>query len=498
MPLKQQEQPSLLQQLVPPLLILVFFGGLTLFSEQALGIGAEVLAEVRHIIVYTIEIGLWLSAAWLFNRLLSVFFWDGIVSKALGGPTPRLLKDISAVAVFAISVTAIIALVFKQSVTGVWATSGVVGIVLGFALRPMILDVFTGLAMNVDRSFVIGDWVKVHHSDREGALEGEVLEVNWRVTRLKKDNNSVVTLPNSLLGGMVVTNYHRPEVATRLSTRLCLDFAIPTERAQRIIMAGAWDALQHKGMLEDPPPEVLVLRTTELGVEYEVRFWCLMWRGIKPKAATHAIVSSVVRHLQQAGISLAYPKRDTSHAKMPPRHLDEGSQRDREALLSKVELFAALQGEELSTLAASMTRRFFRRSEDVITGGDEGDSMFILFEGLTSVLVPDGKGGQMRVAQLGPGTFFGEMSLLTGEPRSATIQAAVDSVAYEITKDAMTALLEQRPDVAATISRAVADRKLRNSKAASEQDGADAEAEAENLANAIMGKMRTFFRGVFA
>jgi small-conductance mechanosensitive channel/CRP-like cAMP-binding protein len=497
MAVHSKETSGFAKRLLPPVMIVCFFAGLALFSEDSLGLGHEVLEEVRHIIIYAIEVGLWLSAAFLLNRLLSVFFWDGLVSRALDAPVPRLLKDITGITVFAIAITAIVSLVFKQSVTGVWATSGVVGIVLGFALRPMILDVFTGLAMNVDRSFVIGDWVKIHHSDREGAIEGEVLEVNWRVTRLKKDNNSVVTLPNSLLGGMVVTNYHRPEIATRLSAQICLDFAIPTERALRIMRAGAHEALTTAGMLEDPPPEVLVLRTTELGVEYEVRFWCLMWRGIKPKAATHAIVSSIVRHLQQAGISLAYPKRDTFHARMPARHLDEGSQRDRELLLSKVELFAGLSGHELGTLAERMMRRFFRAGDIVIKEGAAGDSMFILFEGLTSVWVPDGKGGQMRVAQLGPGTFFGEMSLLTGEPRSATIKASTDSVTYEITKSAMAALLEIRPDVAATISRAVADRKLGNSKAAT-GSGAESSAETETLANAIMSKMRTFFRGVFA
>jgi len=489
-------KPTFLRQLLAPLGVVLLFAGLALTSEDTMGLGHEVFEETRLILIYTVEIGLWLSAAFLLNRLIALVIWDGIAERALGGQVPRLIKDITGVLIFAIAITAIVALVFDQSVTGFWATSSVVGLVLGFALRPMILDVFTGLAMNLDRSFVIGDWIRIHHTGREGAIDGRVLEVNWRTTRLLRDDGNEVTLPNSLVGTMIVTNFHRPKAASRFAAELCLDFAVPAERARRIMLAGATAAMDEPGMLSDPAPDAIIKSTTELGIVYEVRFWAEPWTGIAPAVARDRVVNRIVEHLQQAGISLAYPKRDTFHARMPARHLDAGSQGDREKLLSRVVLFAGLKGDELARLAARMSRRFFRGGEPVIVMGDPGDSMFILLEGITAVMVPDGSGGMMRVARLGPGTFFGEMSLLTGEPRSATIQATTDLVAYEIGKDAVGELLGERPDIAETIGAAVAARKLRNSAVAKEGTAQELAKESETLTNAIVGKMRSFFRGV--
>ena len=159
----------------------------------------------------------------------------------------------------------------------------------------MILDVFTGLAMNLDRSFGTGDWIRIHHTGREGAVDGEVLEVNWRTTRLLHDDGNEVTLPNSMVGTMMVTNFHRPQIASRFSTELCLDFSVPADRARRIMLAGATAAMDTEGMLADPPPDVLIATTTEMGVVYRVRFWARPWTGIAPAKAANAIVGKMKR-----------------------------------------------------------------------------------------------------------------------------------------------------------------------------------------------------------
>ena len=100
------------------------------------------------------------------------------------------------------------------------------------------------------------------------------------------------------------------------------------------------------------------------------------------------------------------------------------------------------------------------------------------------------------MAAIVPGSFFGEMSLLTGEPRLATLSAASDCIAYEITKDAMSALLSERPELAETLGAIVAARKLRNSAALA--DASTEEQEHTSVARAIVEKMRSFFRGVLS
>ena len=100
------------------------------------------------------------------------------------------------------------------------------------------------------------------------------------------------------------------------------------------------------------------------------------------------------------------------------------------------------------------------------------------------------------MGRLTPGQFFGEMSLLTGEPRSATIEAATSAVVYEITKRDLETLIEGRPEIAATITHVVAERRTRNLKARDQLDDKNQEEETKNFADQLLGKMRGFFRGI--
>ena len=194
---------------------------------------------------------------------------------------------------------------------------------------------------------------------------------------------------------------------------------------------------------------------------------------------------------------LAYPKGDIFTAEMPTRQLDANSEDDLRDLVSRIELFSHLEDEELSLLTKTITRRVYAEGDHLIERGDVGESMFILVEGLVYVYADTGDGGEeLKVAQIIPGQFFGEMSLLTGEARSATITAASGAVAYEIGKDAMAQLLERRPRLAEVMSGIIAERKLRNEQALSEASCEEKEEHRTSMAGQILGAMRSFFRGV--
>lgn len=132
--------------------------------EKFLG---NVSSVVQSGLAYGSQIGMWLSGAFLVQRLITVFFWDGLIAGISSRPVPRLPKDVTAMILFGVAVMGVLATVFEQSITGIWATSGVFGIVVGIALRNVILDVFIGLSMHVEQPFRIGDWVMVHQNRRE-------------------------------------------------------------------------------------------------------------------------------------------------------------------------------------------------------------------------------------------------------------------------------------------------------------------------------------------
>jgi len=489
-----------LRKLWFPFLIFGVFAGAAFLNKDILfQFGATAISQTQKVFAYVVQIGIWISAAHFLNRIIIVFFWDGFIKKMLGAPVPRLLKDVLTIIIYFIAITGIVGFVFNKSVTGFWTTSGIIGLVLGLALKNMILDVFTGLAINIDRPYKIGEWIKVHSSGSNGDLVGQVMETNWRTTRLYTEDDSLIIVPNSILGTKVVTNFWGAGPGSRFETSFCLDFSIPTDRACRILQAGAKAVTGQDGILEEPEPNVIVSTTNELGVIYKIRFWMHTWgNGITFGRTKSKVNESILEHLKQAGITPAYPKQDLYYAKMPVRHLDSKSLTDRTKLLSRTDLFKNLEADELKELATRMKQHTFSRDERLINQGDAGDSMFILSEGVLHAYINTNQNGnEIKVGQIIPGQFFGEMSLLTGEPRSATIIAATDVIVHEVTKANINGLLSKRPELAETISQVVAARKVQNSQKMAEATVEERIEETKNVASQILNKMKMFFKGVF-
>jgi small-conductance mechanosensitive channel/CRP-like cAMP-binding protein len=449
---------------------------------------------VRQITRYAILIGLWLTGASLLNRLVRRFVWERIVAGAIGGPVPRLLIDLTTILIYIIAVSIIIGAVFKAPLTGFWTTSGVVGLILGFALRNVIADLFMGIAVNIDRPYTTGDWVQVHERNPEQNILGEVVEISWRTTRLRTEENNVVIIPNSVLGLMVVTNFRGPRTPSRFEAKFCLDFSVPVERARRVLLAGAKSAVERAGFVADREPQVLIDDTNELGVEYKIRYWITPWHGISPSQARDAVSSHILDFIARAGLTLAYPKEDIFYDKMPTRQLDSASDADRAELLRRVELFEALTAHELEELAAKMTRRGFTCGTDVVVAGEDGHSMLLVVEGLLEVHAPGSDDqASSRVGRVPPGEVIGEMSLLTGEPRSATVRAATDVVAYEITKEHVQDFIRRRPEIAETISDIVAERKLRTEQALAAAGAPAGDKARATIADQLLSKIKAFF-----
>ena len=178
----------------PTLLFAAFAAG-ALFAPDLLDrIGAGGL-RLRELLGNGIHIGLWLSGAYLIVRLLNHLLWEGFVARLIERPVPRLLRDSLAIVVFLLAVAGIVGLEFGQPVIGIWATSGAIGIVLGIALRSIILDIFTGLAVNFDHSYRIGDWIELVERALP-PIRGKVVEINWRTTRLETEDKRTMVVPN--------------------------------------------------------------------------------------------------------------------------------------------------------------------------------------------------------------------------------------------------------------------------------------------------------------
>ena len=432
----------------------------------------------------------WLFGTIVFNQLSRWLLWDTVVARILGAPVPGVLKEIFAVLVYLVSLTCIVGLVWERSVTGFLAALGAGGIVLGFALRDLFADIFTGLAINIDRTFVIGDWVRIEEGPGKPTI-AKIREIGWRCTSLVTEEQTTVIVPNSMLGQERLINITQPIEPTRYEPEVTVEFSVPPQRVKRVLLAAIKALAETPGHAPSHEPVVLIQDSTSLGVEYLVRFWILPWHPHSPSTWRDLVMESVLRHLHTAGISLAYPKTDVYHAKMPERQIEGHSVEDEIKLLSKVHLFEPLQAGELEHLVETLHRQVSRAGQTLVRAGEEGDSLFILIEGLLSVKVEQ-NGRQQQVALIEPGQCFGEMSLLTGERRSATVSCVTESVVYEIRKEPLRHLMEQRPELADHLALILAERQVQTLQTLDRQERYRESEAFDSLARQLLSRMRDF------
>ena len=400
----------------------------------------------RNFVEYGVQIGVWLSAAFLINRLVGVLFWDGFIGRLSDRPVPRLPRDLTAMVLFSVAVLAIISTVFQRDVTSMLAASGVLGVIIGLALRTVILDLFMGLAIHIERPFKIGDWLMIHQNRVETHIIAEVIEINWRTTRLRTTRNNMVVVPNSKMGDTIVTNYMEPKPHLRIDLDFTIDFEVPSERVLRVMTAGLKAVTDGEGILDDPVAEVRIKDSTLEGAEYEVRFFILPAK-ISPNEARHVVNRSVLEHLIHSGITPAHAKEEIFLQRRERRALDASLDEDLYQLLTRTELFRKLNAAEFAAVFREMRKRDLTEGETLYAQGDAGDSMFICVEGLLASAITVRGQGEVKVETLRAGQHFGEGTIFKATSRSTTVTAEADSLVYEIERHVIEPLLDVRLDL---------------------------------------------------
>ena len=388
----------------------------------------------ESVFFYGIQIGAWVSSTFLLNRLINVFFWDGFIGRISDRRVPRLPKDVTAIILFSITALLIASTVFDKDTTKILAASGAVSIVIGLALRTIILDLFMGLAIHVDQPFKIGDWIMVHQNRVETHIIAEVIETNWRTTRLRTTKNNMVVVPNSRLGETIVTNYMKPNPHFRMEVDFTLDFDVSTERATRVLTAGIRAACEHQGVLIEPEPEVRMKASTLEGMVYEIRYFILP-KFISPNESMHLVNNTVLDHLMHSGIVPAHSKQEVFLSKREKRSLDASLDNDLYQLLTRTKLFRSLDAEEFNSLLEKMTKRTLREGEVLYQQEDIANSMFVCVEGLLISHVDGIDVGQVKSQTIRAGQHFGEGVFLGGQWRESTITSSTESILYEIQRN---------------------------------------------------------------
>ena len=434
----------------------------------------------------TLAVSTWVAGTLLACRLVRLLLWSQ-VGRNSGRAAPKLLVQIANVIIFFTASLMMATTLFDISLTGAIATSSVIAVVVGFAVKSLISDTFSGIALNLDRGFAVNDYVQVI-SGSNAAKMGKVVEISWRSTHLLTPENSIMVIPNTLMSESVVLNFSKPNSLGEFELIVALDFKVAADRALRVLTAAIQAAARDNPAISDG--KARISEASANGVNYKIKYMLDPAR-LGPGKARHLILGHVLHHLSMSGLEFAQPKVENWNRELPENYdaLDQIS--DRLHLLKQVALFKGLEASDLTDLAERMSERHYTAGSKVFDAGEPGRSMFVVSEGLVSVrLLAEDR--EIDVALLGPGQFFGEMSLLTGEPRSASIVAVTDSLVFEIDRSDLEPLLISSPSAAQVLSFAAAERRLASDTARSSKPAAAVASERSSLASGILASMSRF------
>lgn len=436
--------------------------------EGPLGPGAARLGERLA------SAAVWLAAASMLVRALDCLVWARR-SPAL----PRLLTDLVAAAIWLAAALVIAGFMLEMPLAGILTTSGVAVAVLGFALRDILASLFAGIALSFERPYRIGDWLEV-----EPELIGRVTEINPMTTRLVTLDNIAVVVPNARLATQGLRNFNQGAGGIwRDCVEVTLGYEVSPVRGERILLAAA--ASVPAANTTGRRPDARIMMLGEQGVVWQLRYWVADYaRRVEIRHEVHA---ALLLHLYRGGLAPAHRRLDLFHAPMPERTLDREQHLDK--LLARSDLFGVLTAEELRTVAAAAQRRLIGPGVAVIREGEAGQSLFIIVEGVLEVAFVRDRPDLAR--QLGPGELFGEYSLLTGAPRSATVTARTRSVLYEIEKAALLPVLERNPEVAQAIGRVLQGRAADRANPAAPEPAASPVSDEDR--RSLVARMLTFF-----
>ena len=215
---------------------------------------------------------------WIFVVLV-LAFGAQVAGQALGGAVGGAFLG---------ALVATASVYMGQGAVGALAGSGLILAMLGFAIRNVVADTLSGIALGVEGPFRIGDWV-----DIEGLARGKVIEIGWRTTRLLTRDWTYVILPNSQIARQRITNYSAPKPEYRAQVSITLDHSMSIGRAREVML----EALKGADLIQqDPAPDVRVLAYEEGGITYALRYWLSRFdRDIDCRDEVYTLVDEALR-----------------------------------------------------------------------------------------------------------------------------------------------------------------------------------------------------------
>ncbi|MCL2179235.1 MAG: mechanosensitive ion channel family protein [Proteobacteria bacterium] len=366
-------------------------------------------------------------------------------------PTTKIMKDLLNWGLLLLAVFPILQTQFNLNVSSLLAPSAILSVVLGLALQDTLGNLFSGLALRSEQPFEVGDVVDLGGLSGQKDHVGQVVQIGWRSIRIQTFRNEILTLPNGAISKTIVKNLSQKGLNIGIETEFLISYDIPPNKVRTEILE-AIDEIAF--IVEEPAPFCRVKSFDDSAVRYQVRvFTTNIDRYMLVK---DELLTRLWYRFERNNIEFGLPRR-IIHSNAFSKEEPSPSQ----SLLDNVDLFSLFSPQERAQLAHSAKERRFGTGEEIISAGEEGHTFYLVVSGRVSVRVDN----RIELAQLSKNQYFGEMSLLTGEPRTATVIALEDSVLLEFGRECFAQHFANNPQLTESLSKLLAARRTELAKA---------------------------------
>jgi CRP-like cAMP-binding protein/small-conductance mechanosensitive channel len=378
-----------------------------------------------------------------------------------------------------------------MNLSGIVTTSAVITAVLAFSMQDTLGNILGGLALQLDKSVQVGDWVKI------GDVSGRVTDIRWRSASVMTRGSETVVLPNSLLmkSELMVVGRRGAEPAP---WRRWIWFNVLLDTPPTKVLDVVHAAIRGADMecvAKEPEPSCVLMDFDSGGFgRYALRYW--LTDPAKDDPTDSLVRIHVLAALQRAGIRIAVPESRQYYVQEGAEYRSETRSREmarRLGALRRIDLFAKLHDDELRVVADGLTYSPFAAGEVMTRQGNVAHWLYIVSSGEAEVFLEVYGQERRSLAVLGEGSFFGEMGLMTGEPRSATVVARTDVECFRLDKGTFEQVLRSRPAIAEEITQILASRRGEQETARTDAAGRrESQVMAEGR-SMLLGKIRSFF-----
>jgi small-conductance mechanosensitive channel/CRP-like cAMP-binding protein len=427
----------------------------------------------------------WLVFTFAVLKLGLYLYGDLFVVRWKRGSFPAAFKNIITALVIVVVALILLKEILNINVTSLIATTTVLTATIGLAFQSTLANMLAGLTIHLEKPLRQGDWISA------GGHEGRVMDITLRSTRIMTIEHNEVFIPNSKVLSEAVVNYSLPNTLQTRKLSVGVNYNVPPNKVRNVILEVLGAV---KGVNQHPEPVIRVTNYGDFAVHYEIRYTISDF-------ARHVDLEAEIMNLlwyrfKRSGIDIPMPVRDINLRQVTPESLQADKERHAGeilVLMEKVEILSPLSKPELHKLVRQVRSETYSAGEVPVKQGERGDSFYIIKSGRVDVIVEKTAGEFAVVASLGPGNFFGEMSLLTGAVRTASIHVKEDAEFIVIDKESFGSTLANNPSIAESLSHILSERQASLDAERERLDTAALERRKREASGRMLSRIRDFF-----